>query len=240
AAGVTTSADGRTVSIKLRPSVKFHDGTAVDAQAVKVSLEGDLRKSLGSLAKNISAFRVGSDLELDIDLQERSNFVVEALDSSIRHAAGSTVGTGPFYVTSSSPVGIEMAANRSYYLGAPAIDRVMLKPYDSLRGAWADMLRGQLDMLYEIGSEGLDSLQPSSNVHVFIHRRHYAYLILLNGRESQWQAPALRRALNQAIDRPRLVGDGLQGHAVAADGPVWPDHWAYDATLPRFTYEPAD
>src|SRR5262249_1580165 len=79
-----------------------------------------------------------------------------------------------------------------------------------------------------------------SNVHVFIHRRHYAYLILLNGRESQWQAPALRRALNQAIDRPRLVGDGLQGHAVAADGPVWPDHWAYDATLPRFTYEPAD
>jgi peptide/nickel transport system substrate-binding protein len=34
-----TSADGKTVTIKLRPGVTFHDGEAMDAEAVKFSLD---------------------------------------------------------------------------------------------------------------------------------------------------------------------------------------------------------
>ena len=42
ALGHETSADGRTVTIKLRPGVKFHDGEPMDAEAVKFSLERHL------------------------------------------------------------------------------------------------------------------------------------------------------------------------------------------------------
>src|ERR1700759_4114959 len=37
-----TSADGKAVTIKLRPGVKFHDGEAMDAAAVKYSLDRHL------------------------------------------------------------------------------------------------------------------------------------------------------------------------------------------------------
>src|SRR5882672_1673048 len=37
-----TSADGKTVTIKLRPGVKFHDGEVFDAEAAKYSLERHL------------------------------------------------------------------------------------------------------------------------------------------------------------------------------------------------------
>ena len=53
-----TSADGKTVTIKLRPNVKFHDGEPFDAEAAKYSLErhltmkGSFRKpELGSVDK---------------------------------------------------------------------------------------------------------------------------------------------------------------------------------------------
>ena len=53
-----TSSDGKTVTIKLRPGVKFHDGEPLDAEAAKYSLDrhltmkGSFRKpELGSVDK---------------------------------------------------------------------------------------------------------------------------------------------------------------------------------------------
>ena len=45
-----TSADGKTVTIKLRPGVKFHDGEAFDAAAAKYSLDRHLNMK-GSFRK---------------------------------------------------------------------------------------------------------------------------------------------------------------------------------------------
>src|SRR5690349_13494977 len=45
-----TSADGKAVTIKLRPGVKFHDGENLDAEAAKFSLERHLTMT-GSFRK---------------------------------------------------------------------------------------------------------------------------------------------------------------------------------------------
>ncbi len=58
ALGHETSADGKTVTLKLRPGVKFHDGEAFDAEAAKYSLDRHLfmktsfrRPEIGSIEK---------------------------------------------------------------------------------------------------------------------------------------------------------------------------------------------
>src|SRR5437588_3185323 len=107
-----------------------------------------------------------------MDHKEPPTSVTRELDRPISSPSGSNIGTGPFYTSATGPSGIEMRANRSYYLGAPLIDKIELKPYESFRGAWADMLRGRLGMLYEVGLEGLESLKPASTVRVFTYRRN--------------------------------------------------------------------
>jgi peptide/nickel transport system substrate-binding protein len=234
----TVDNGGHRVRIHLRPSVTFHDGTPVTAETIRSSLERSLKNSLGEAATNIESIRSPSNLELEINLKERSNFVTEALDSPISSPSAPNVGTGPFYISAADKSGIEMRANRSYYLGAPLIDNIQLKPYDSFRSAWADMLRGRLDMLYEVGLEGLESLKPASTVRVFTYRRNYAYLLVFNMRDGQFKSAHLRRGLSEAVDRAQIVNDGLAGHGAAADEPVWPEHWANVPGASRFRYDP--
>ena len=96
------------------------------------------------------------------------------------------------------------------------------------------MLRGRVDMLYEVGIDAVDSLSLSTQTKVFTFERPYAFLVFLNVRNPKLQDKALRRALNAAIDRDALVAEALNGHGTPADGPVWPHHWSLRSELPRF------
>jgi peptide/nickel transport system substrate-binding protein len=44
--------------------------------------------------------------------------------------------------------------------------------------------------------------------------------------------------LNYAVDRTQIVSGALKGRGIAATGVAWPQHWAFDATVPSFTYDP--
>lgn len=239
AQGWTTSTDGLTLRVRLRPSVTFDDGKPVNALAVRAVLQADLPGALGPAFDDIEEIRATSDLELEFRLRQRSTFLLEALGSvPIVNPASKESGTGPFSVQARRNGEVEMRANAGYFGGRPAIDRVVLKPYVSVRSAWADMLRGQVDMLYEVGVDSLDSLESSNDVNVFSFQRAYAYLLLLNVRAPALRDPAFRRRLNAAIDRRALVNDTLRGHGIPAEGPVSRSHWAYTADLPPFRYQP--
>ena len=40
-----------------------------------------------------------------------------------------------------------------YYLGTPTIDRVIVRSFDALRTSWASLLRGELDMVYDVPAD---------------------------------------------------------------------------------------
>jgi peptide/nickel transport system substrate-binding protein len=130
-----------------------------------------------------------------------------------------------------------LKANPAYYLGPPALNRIVVTTYPSVRAAWAELLRGSIDMLYEVNVDALDSLQSSSDVALFSFVRHYQYMIVFGSQAPLFKSPEVRRELNAVIDRATLVREGLNGHGVASAGPVPPRHWALSGDVPKLTFD---
>ena len=108
----------------------------------------------------------------------------------------------------------ELRANADYYLGKPIIDRIVVTSYPSVRSAWAEMLRNNIDMLYEVGADAASSMQDAKTVSTFsvsFVRINTSSFSTLVQRSSAHQNCAGR--LNAAIDRAEIVRDGFDGHA---------------------------
>jgi ABC-type transport system substrate-binding protein len=100
------------------------------------------------------------------------------------------------------------------------------------------MLRNNIDMLYEVGPDALDSLKGSSTISTFSYTRHYQHLMVMNTKSPVFRSREIRRALNLAIDRQTAVNNALNGYGVASSGPVSLRHWALAGQSPSFAYDP--
>ena len=202
----------------------------------------DLPEYMGPAFGDIKEIVATSPVTLEFRLKQPSTFLMDSLAVPIQKPAQSDappVGTGPFQVKDLlDSQETQMVAHDAYYAGRPAIDRLVLRRYPSVRGAWAGMLRGQVDMLYEVGIDALDLIEPSQSAMIFTFQRPYAYTVILNTRSVALRDPGVRRALNAAVNREKLVKDALRGHGVPAEGPVWPHHWAFSNAVPRIEYRP--
>jgi peptide/nickel transport system substrate-binding protein len=238
AEGWTVSDDGLTINIRLRAGVTFHDGSPVTAAQVVKILETALPQFMGTAFSDVKGIATDSDHVVTIALKRPAPFVQEALEVQIRQSDNPAIRTGPFQVIQTASN--ELRGNPHYYLGTPTIDRIVVTNYPSVRAAWADLLRDQIDMLYEVSSDALSSLSGATAVSVFSFTRPYQYVIAFNQRSTTLSSPRIRRALNAAIDRAAFVRDGLDGRGLESAGPIWPQHWALTPDLPRLSFAPQE
>ncbi len=91
------------------------------------------------------------------------------------------------------------AKGEHFVLPRKADDRAasLVTSYPSVRAAWAELLRGNLDMLFEVNADALDSLQSSSDVAVFSFIRHYQYLLMFGAHAPVFQSAEVRRELER-------------------------------------------
>jgi peptide/nickel transport system substrate-binding protein len=239
----TESPDGLTWTFKLRSNAVFHDGTPVDAPAVKASLERSLASAdlyqypgLG----DIVGLETPNARELVIRLRDRSTFLLDDLGVSILKpkGQGSFIGAGPYVPETTSENELTMRAFTQYYRRTPEIERIVWKAYPTVRTAWAAMMRGEIDFLYEVGQETREFIEGESSVAVFPFLRNYVYAVGLNARKAVFKDARVRRALNHSVDRQSIVRQGFKGHARPESGGAWPQHWAFDPEVPTYVYDP--
>ena len=231
----TVSPDGLSLTVNFAPNLTFHDGSPLTATVVANALQAMLPNMMGAAVEDVEDIKAVSDQQVVVRFRRPSPFLLDALETPIPKPGSSLIGTGPFAVADpKAPT--ELTANAHYALGRPGIDRIVLQTFPSVRAAWAELLRDRLDMLYEVGVDALDSLETSTSVSVFNYTRHYQYVVVLNTKADVLRSKEVRRALNLAVDRPRVVRDALNGHGIASSGPVWPQNYGFRPELPKFEF----
>jgi peptide/nickel transport system substrate-binding protein len=228
-----------TLHLTLRKDVFFHDGTPLTPElavlAFKRSMAGQTAPTSFSRVLSVTTAGDGIDVKLS---EPNSFFLPDLVQTAVRLPHQPQVATGPFKVTRSDAQQVSLQAFDRYYRGQPGIAAVDITAYPTQRNAWAALMRGDADMLYEVGRDAEDFVQAASRVKTYSFPRPYYNVLVFNQRHPILKRTEVRRALNEAIDRTALIRDAMNGRGRPAAGPLLPEHWAYSTSTPPFDFNP--
>jgi ABC-type transport system substrate-binding protein len=233
-------ASGTTLRVKLRPDVYFHDGTRLTPELAAQLLRRATDPVRGQFSfQSVSTIEPEGDDTVVLQLKERNGFVVTDLTAIlVVKPDNKNIGTGPFQLVSSEKEEARLTAFPRYYRGHPALGGIDVKNYPTQRNAWAALMRGDIDMLYEVSRDAAEFVEAESTVRAYSFPRPYYIPLAFNVRHPVLRNAQVRQAINEAVDRATLVRDGLRGRGTPSDGPVSPQNWAYSAPVSPFTYDP--
>jgi peptide/nickel transport system substrate-binding protein len=229
------SNEGRTLRLRLKPNVVFHDGSPLVAEVVVPELRRYLGQSGWERVKSITA---SAQDEVVLELtQPDSLLLAELSKASLKTGPTRSVGTGPFALRTREPE-LVFDAFADYHLGRPQISKVVVRTYDTPRASWAALMRGDVNFLWEISRDAVEFIEAGSRVRTFSFPRPYYVPIVFNVTNPVLRHREVRRAINEAIDRAQIVKTALNERGQPADGPIWPYHWAYNTSAKTYTYNP--
>jgi peptide/nickel transport system substrate-binding protein len=148
-------------------------------------------------------------------------------------------GTGPFKMTKYVDGQVmELTANKSYWRGAPKLDKIILYPQPEPASRLASLQSGDVNWAEVPAPDALNQLKAAGD-QIFMSDHHPGAIM---PEMNMFRAPlnnlTVRQALNYAIDRQGTValinGTGLPANQYVAQG-----HPNYVVGDPGYTYDPA-
>ncbi|MBR1142926.1 ABC transporter substrate-binding protein [Bradyrhizobium sp. AUGA SZCCT0431] len=255
----SSSEDFKTWTFKLRPGVKFHDGTPFNAQAVKENF--DRQKDPANKCRCafyisfIKDLQAPDELTVVYNLNDPSvnlpaiisppgvNFVVQsptAWKTKGDDYNRNPVGTGP-YIPKSWTAGDRMVLekNPDYWdKGKPYLDRIILKPLPDAQSRFASLQSGEADIIWddEADADNIQKAQkdPKLTVHTFAGSG--AAVAAFNTKVAPFDDVRVRQALVMALDRKKMSQALTNGLARPATNPYGDGSWVKckdDGALPE-------
>lgn len=265
AASWTISPDGKEFTFKLRPGVKFQDGTPFDAAAVKFSLErtraaNSYVKATFELIKDIT---VVSPSEVRITLsaaypaflsilaQPQSAIVSPAAVQKFGDKfAANPVGTGPFvFKSAQADTNIVLEANPDYFRGAPKLSRIIYRVIPDASTRRLEIESGGVDIVQQqgqlsaIAAEDIEALKKNKNVRILETSSQIIRQLEFNNnkKDGPFANIKVREAITHAIDYDGLLQGVFGGTAERVYGPLTSNSWAFNPKMKEMApkYDPA-
>src|SRR6516164_1560118 len=249
------SADGKVVTIRLRPNVKFHDGEAFDAAAAKYSLERHLNMA-GSFRKpeiaTVDHVEVVDPLTITIvlkapyapliaQLTDRAGMMVSP---KAAQAAGDRFGlrpvcAGPYkFVERVQQDRIVVEKFADYWnKDAVAIDRIVYLPIVDSTVRLANLKSGGLDLIERLLATDIKDVRadPRLKLSTALWLGYQGITLNIGNDKSKGplsQSAKVRQALDLAIDREAINQVVFNGEFMPGNQWVNPEHPYYQKAFP--------
>jgi peptide/nickel transport system substrate-binding protein len=223
------SADGRSVTIKIKPNVKWSDGEPLTADDVVFTLGYGPNKT----DKMISATATdATTVEVKYSTPQFTNesqllgatmivpkHVWSKITSYMKETNPKPVGSGAYIVKTTSDASYTFTGNPNYRDGAPPISDVQYLGLDSNQSGQDMLTTGQIDWTGMFVANP-DTVTGDGAIATMNQQQDPTVIVTCSdaskGCKGAQTDPAVRQALNVAIDRPALAEKawaGLVGEA---------------------------
>lgn len=251
------SEDGLTWIFNIRKGVKFHDGTDVNAEAVKFSVERTIKlgKGLSYIWDPVDEINVLDDYTVEFKLKypvaldmicctAYSAFIMSPKSVSENPddwlSKGNDAGSGP-YMLESFKMGDEVVLTKfdDYWQGweGKHFHKIVFKRNAETSTRRQMVEKGEADVTMALPAEDLEGLKQNPNVEIRIEPSFENVILFFNMEDEVLSNKLLRQALSYAFPYEDVVKYAMGGYAKQSRGAIPHGHWGNSDKLFRYNYD---
>ena len=246
--------DFKWATFKLRPGIKFHDGTPVTPEDVKFTFE-QYKGAGATVLKEKTA-----SIETPDDRTVRFVFKAPFLDFMMLYGSPSTgagwivpkayyekvgpngfkqnpIGAGPYrFVRQQAGNEFEFEAFTDYWRKTPAVKTILMRGVPEGATRLAMLQTGEVDVANQMPGDLLDTVRRDPKLRLVPLKAGTAWVeITLDSPDHPLKDIRVRQAVSLAIDR-KAISDAEHGGMASLEGNFVPDDWpgALKRPMPPF------
>jgi peptide/nickel transport system substrate-binding protein len=255
------NADFTAWTLKLRPDIQFHDGTPLNADALKTVFDDYLKAPTSNVANTLAdaSMEVVDELTVSYNLTEPNAAFPSVLTGSPgwpfsptaaaqfgEDAGANPVGTGPFkFVSWQRDSNLVVEKNEDYWQeGLPYLDGITFRPIPDEDTRLASLQSGDIDAMQTLRQATVSRAREIDGVDNYEYLGNNSGASIINTSKAPFDDLRVRQALAYAIDQPALIdvigGTGLTPEATqyfSPDSPYYSEEAA--EAFPTFDLEQA-
>lgn len=210
-------------TLTLRPGVVFHDGTALDAEAIKWNFD-NLHKRQGSVTfgsiRDVERVEVLDELSVVYYLSKGIAPFPDMLTRAVGWPVSPTavqrygeeaglypVGTGPFKLVSwRRDDALELKRNEDYWReGLPYLDAITFRPLPDEDARLASLISGDMDVIQTLRQHIVARLRAMSGIHLYEQIGNSSGSAIFNAQRPPVDDVRVRQSLAYALDPEALI-----------------------------------
>ncbi|MEO9650406.1 MAG: ABC transporter substrate-binding protein [Roseobacter sp.] len=247
------SEDGLVYTFSLNAGVTFHDGTSMDAEDVKFSLDRILAEDSANAQKAlfaaISSVEVVDPLTVRITLSEPNGNMLFNLawgdavivaPESIEGIKQNPIGTGAFkFVEWVQSDKIELVRNDSYWGPSASLEAATFKFISDPTAAFAALMAEDIDYFANYPApENLPQFEADPRFQVLIGSTEGETILSTNNKMPPFDNALVRQAIAHAIDRNAIIDGAMFGYGTPIGSHFAPHNPAYVDLTEQSAYDP--